>query len=56
MREMVSLYAIVLLGVLNILLWRQAFGFCQGCRLRREPRCGCDPEGRRRPWRNHGPK
>lgn len=54
MRETISLYAIVMLGVLVLLLWHRSFGLCSKCNLHREPSCGCDPEGRRRPWRNMG--
>lgn len=54
MREVVSVYAILLLGVLAVGCWHVAFGLCRACNLHREPKCGCDPEGRRRPWRNSG--
>jgi hypothetical protein len=46
------LYAIVLLGFLNIGLWHTAFGRCKKCNNDRYVRCGCDPENKRKPWKN----
>jgi hypothetical protein len=51
---MVCAYAIILLGVLTLLLRHHAFGHCKACNLDREPRCGCDPNNERKPWKNSG--
>ena len=50
---MVSGYAILFLGVLVVLQWWTAYGHCRKCNNERQIRCGCDPENRRKPWKNH---
>jgi hypothetical protein len=47
-------YAIVMLGFLSIAIWWSAYGPCKTCNNDRVPRCGCDPDKRRKPWRNSG--
>ena len=49
-----TLYAILFLGVTVVALWWTAYGYCRKCRLDRGPRCGCDPDNRRKPWKNSG--
>jgi hypothetical protein len=47
-------YAIVFLGVIVCLQWWAAYGRCKRCNLDRYVKCGCDPENRRKPWKNSG--
>ena len=54
MAAMLSGYAIVFLGVIVVLLWHTAYGRCRACNNERTPRCGCDEDGKRKPWKNHG--
>jgi hypothetical protein len=51
---MVSAEAIILLGFFLLALRHRAFGHCRLCNLKREPRCGCDPDNERKPWKNSG--
>jgi hypothetical protein len=51
---MTCAYAIILLGVLILLLRHHAFGRCGTCNNDRVPRCGCDPDNERKPWKNVG--
>jgi hypothetical protein len=50
----ITVYAIALLGFLNIACWWSAYGRCKTCRNERVPRCGCDPDNARKPWKNSG--
>jgi hypothetical protein len=51
---LVTAYTLLFLGVLYLMIWWSAYGRCRKCQLDRNPRCGCDPDGRRKPWRNFG--
>jgi hypothetical protein len=53
---LISAYAILLLCFLALGVWWAAYGRCKACNLDRNPRCGCDPEKRRKPWKNSGGK
>jgi hypothetical protein len=50
----VTAYAIAFLAVLVCLEWWASHGRCKRCNNDRVPRCGCDPNARRKPWKNSG--
>jgi hypothetical protein len=52
--DLISAYAIILMGFLGVGVWWAAYGRCKACNLDRNPRCGCDPDNKRKPWRNSG--
>jgi hypothetical protein len=51
---LLTVYALLFLAVSFLMLWWAAYGRCKACNLDRGPRCGCDPDSKRKPWRNSG--
>jgi hypothetical protein len=47
-----NLYAYFIVGLLVVMFWKTVRGVCPKCRNERVTKCGCDPTGRRRPWKN----
>jgi hypothetical protein len=54
MSAMLTLNVLLVLAVLLLGCWNSAYGRGKTCQNVRVPRCGCDPENRRKPWRNSG--